>query len=425
MKQMITIVTGILLSLLFACSDDKLPEAVTPANKEGKRTITFSISHKEERNFEVTTKAEGTVVTDEYAVKIYLFEKVKNETTRQDEFRLIQSNPVTTPLYTLEGLNEESTYTYIFVATSLANKTALEAIDFSSVIMTPDPSITLPMTPASPQAKSILENCFISFFDDPANNIPSYGAAYSPDPETIPVNRDLDIYGCGSTILPGMTYYTPVDVVMERQFGVVEFVFQDAQAGDRLTCSFSSEYYRLYLSQFVTDKSDPDPTYTSENAAAFPAGVFTDLGLTDYSEGDYYSASGVYFSAYGILPVFQKTKVLTNGENSIQVYMPYTTAAAVGSNVNDLYKANYIRTDFEDLNGAPIKGPKGDITLKVEREGSVLKTYTLSSTPFPIYRNGKTIFSTVGKDYIEIKFGSPDASMDGIHLPDDIWNGDN
>lgn len=430
MKQIIIIGTVLLLSLLSACSDDKLPDIGASGEKGGKRSITFAISNKDEGNFEVTTKAKGSPVTDTYAVKMYLFEKTENETTHQEEFRLILSNAVTTPLYTLEGLNEESTYTYVFVATSIANKAALDAIDFSSVVMTPDPSITLPATPASPDVKSVLENCYISFFDDIANNVPSYGTAFDPTPETIPVNRDLDIYGCGSSILPGMNYYTPVDVVMERQFGVVEFVFQDAQAGDQLTCSFSSEYYRLYLSQLVTDKSNSNSTYTPDNSAAFPAGVFTDMSLPDYPQGDYYSASGIYFSGYGILPVFQKTKVLANGENSIRVYVPYTTAAPVGSSVDEKYKANYIRTDFEDLDhmgsGTTIKGPKGDITLKVERGGSVLKTYTLSDTPFPVYRNGKTIFSTVGKDYIEIKFSSSDVSTDGIYLPtDDIWNGDN
>lgn len=422
MKQIVLIISVCLSSLMYSCTDDNI---VTPTKEdgEGTRNITFAISTGGEGNFDVTTKAKGTVVTDEYAVKFYLFER-----NAADTYELIKTEDVTQPLYTIEDLKTEGSYKYAFIATSVANKDALKAMDFSSVNWGGDTGtdVPIPTQDASVASKSILENCFISFFDDRANSIPTFGTGTedfsSASPETISVNRDLDIFGCGAYIAPGMTFNTPIDAVMERQYGIVEFVFQDAQAGDKLTCSFSSEYYRLYLSQFILNKT-VSTEIISDNVGKIPNDIFTNAGLDNYTEGDYYSASAIFKTYYGLLPIFTRTKELSSGENSIQVYMPYTTAATVGSSVDDKYKANYIRTSLNDVNGS-ITGPKGSITLQVERGGTVIKTYKLDKA-FPIYRNGKTVFKTVGDNFFQVNFGpANEGSNDGINIDGDGWHGE-
>lgn len=418
MKQIILIISVCFSSLLYSCTDDNLADTPTKESSEGKRSITFAISAGDENNLNVTTKAKGTVVTDDYAVKFYLFEKNAN-----DRYELIRKEDITQPLYTIEDLKTEGTYKYTFIATKQANKSALDAMDFSSTKWDlSNYTITLPNANASVISKSLIENSYISFFDDQGKNIPGYGYEYSPDCETIEVKRDLDIFGCGSEIAPGMTFNTPINVIMERQFGIVEFVFQDAQAGDELTCSFSSEYYRLYFTQMT--KEIARQYFVSDNDAEIASDIFANLGF-DYTKGDYYSALGVYRSGYGILPIFKKTKTLAAGENSIQVYMPYTTAETVGSNVDDIYKANYIRTEFTDIVGNTIKAQKGSVTLEVKRGGTQIKRYT-TDIPFPIYRNGKTIFKTVGDDFLQVKFGpTNDTSGDGIQIDGDGWHGEN
>lgn len=419
MKQIILIISVCFSSLLYSCTDDNLADTPTKESSEEKRSITFAISAGDGNNLNVTTKAKGTVVTDDYAVKFYLFEKNKSSS----RYELIRIEDITQPLYTIEDLKTEGTYKYTFIATKQANKSTLEAMDFSSITWNGDMTITLPNKNASVASKSLIENSYISFFDDQNQGIPSYGVFGSADCETIEVKRDLDIFGCGAEIAPGMTFNTPINVIMERQFGIVEFVFQDAQAGDELTCSFSSEYYRLYFTQMT--KEITRQYFVSDNDAEIASGIFTNAGLSDYTKGDYYSALGAYQSGYGLLPIFKKTKTLAAGENSIQVYMPYTTAEAVGNNVDEKYKANYIRTNLSDINGTPITGQKGSITLKVKRGGVDLKTYT-TDISFPIYRNGKTIFRTVGDDFLQVNFGpANESSGDGIQIDGDGWHGEN
>lgn len=414
MKQIILIMSVCLSLFMYSCSDDNLAGVPEKEGYDGKRNITFALSTGDNNDFNVTTRAKGTVVTDDYAVKFYLFKR-----NADDKYELIKKENITQPLYTIENLDIEGSYKYAFIATSIANQTALDAMDFSSVTWDSNSfNVTIP-NDASTGSKSILENCFISFFDDRSQSIPTFDTD-----ENITINRDLDIFGYGSFLAPGMTFNTPINVIMERQFGIVECIFPDAQPGDKLICSFSSEYYRLYLSQFVINKTDKNSKITSDNFGSIPDNIFTDAGLSKYTQGDYYSASGLYKSMYGTLPIFTKSKEIKAGEKSIQLYMPYTTATVVGTtSVGDIYKANYIRTELTDPDGVIIKGKKGSITLKVERGGATLATYT-SDTAFPIYRNGKTIF-TAAQGYLQVNFGPADAATDdGIHLDGDGWHGD-
>lgn len=409
MKQVLLILS-VLPLFVCSCTDNNLSD--NPGKKDnGEYSITFSLSKSDgDSNFNVTTKSvKGSVITSDYTVVFYLFKK--NEA---DEFELVQKETVTPPLYTITGLDKTATYNYVFVTTKNENAVALDAIDFSSNVGLKPNTVPLPRTQAT--IGSLLKNCFIGYIE--GDGIPTY-AVTSNISEKITINNDLQIYGCGSLFLPGMTSSTPVDVIMERQFGAVEFVYTDAQVNDQLTCSFSTDYYRLYLSQMVRDNN---MNYTSENFADIQAeNSFKKMGINNYTAGDYYSALGI-LKMKATLPIITKTVTLNEGENSIRIYMPYTTAETAGTEVDNIYKANYIR--FSGTGGpasAGIQGVKGSVVLSVTKANGDTRDYKREGTdaPFPIYRNAVTTFTTVGNDYMQISLGNG-----GIGLDDDVWDGD-
>ena len=430
MKQIILIISVCLVAIACSCTDDNLID--NQENNNRKCSVTFEISKSNDSDFNVSTRSAGTVVTDDYSVRFYLFQQINSE------YRLVRTQEVTTPILTLDNLTLDAEYKYIFLAiynpdANVATANVLKAIDFSSgVIDDGSYDVTLPTkeayiknegsTDPDEQKGSLLENCFINFMGD--NSKPTYGIADDGTDEVITINQNIEIFGTGAYFLPG-SYSASIGVVMERQIGVVEFHYKDAQAGDELTCSFSSDYYRLYLSQMIKDKTNPN--YTSENYAIFQPPV-SDMNDKKYSEGDYYSALRVFKSTY-ILPLtFTKTTTLTGSEKTISIYVPYTTAEAAGTVVDEKYQANHIRTGLYGYNlDTDPSLTTGYVTLKVKRNGVENIFQTANPTAFPIYRNAKTIFTASDTGGLTISFGSDGSggSEGGIHIPDDdIWNGD-
>lgn len=435
MKQFLFIISVCISSIVCSCSDENLTSA-PDKESNGKCSVTFSLSKDDSSDFNVSTRSTGTVITDDYTVKFYLFER----DIPSNEYRLVRKNDVTTPVFSLDDLTEDAEYKYVFVAihnpgVDPNTSKVLDAIDFSSGTNGDynegDYSITLPQKAAyiknelssdpDEQKGSLLENCFISFID--YTSLPTYDG--DDTDEVITIDKELEIFGTGAYFIPG-SYSATIGVVMERQIGVVEFQYSEAQAGDVLTCSFSSDYYRLYLSQMVKDKSNPN--YTLENKVVFSTPI-SDIESNEYSTGDYYSALRVFKSTY-IFPLkFERTKTLSDNENSVRFYVPYTTSEAVGTHIeDDKYKANYIRTGLGGNNiGSHENHTTGYVTLQVKRAGTTSTFKTDVPTAFPIYRNGKTIFTASDAGGLTINFGSEGTGGNdgGIHLPDDdIWNGD-
>lgn len=416
MKQVILILSVILSVIVCSCSDDI---SVDNLKKEGRGecSVTFELSKSNDFGLDVITRSSNIIpIPEEYSVMFYLFQADGNE------YKLIRGpEAITSPVLTLDNLTEDMEYRYVFVAINNPKKNEvmanmLKALDFGTTVMTPgDWTIQLP-SEASTTNHSLLKNCFLDIFD-----YTTYGDAGDGSQKeyiTIDPDKDMDIFGAGSYFLPG-SITAAIAVTLERQVGMVEFKYEDATAGDQLECSFSSDYYRLYLSQMVKDKNNTN--YTSENAALFSyASADDDNPIKDYTQGDYYSVSRLFYTNVLGLPTFKKNVTLTGTEKSIKVFMPYTTSTVVGTTVDDIYKAHHIRTTLSaDATNTP-----GDITLNITKANGTTTSFKKAGTPFPIYRNGKTIFTTVGSDYLSVNFGN--AADDGIHLPDDDkWNGDN
>lgn len=410
MKQIITILSAYLFMALCSCSDESLPD-LSEKKSDNKCSVTFTISRSGGSDLDMTTRSNNiAVITENYSVMFYLFQADGNE------YKLIREPElVTSPVLTLENLTENAEYRYVFVAIynptkDEATAKILQAYDFGTTGMDFDGfTIDLPVF-ASTNTQSLLRNCFLDIFNK--NQQLTY-----QDNEIIGITEDRDIFGAGAYFLPGATS-SAISVVLERQIGVVEFKYEEAVPGDKLECSFASDYYRLYLSQMVKDVKNVN--YTSENFARFPNPV-EDTDGSNYSEGDYYTISHLFVTNNQGLPTFKKEVTLSGTEKSIKVYMPYTTSAAIGTEVADKYKAHYNRTGVTGDASIPLD----NIILNITKADGTSQKFEKVSAPFPIYRNGKTIFTTVGADYLSIKFGNNNTD-NGIYIPDeDKWNGDN
>lgn len=407
---MVWIAAWILVACFCSCSD-KEAGGIAPGTDKAFRDITLAIQKEAGDVPGDRTKAGGTLVPSDYTVLFYLFERVDSASdTDYEKFRFIRREEITGPLYTIRNLRAEGYYRFVFIATKTAYAEILMAKDLATAVYGNEAN-AVTLAGEATLNKSLLENCYLELFG--TANTPTYG---NPDDaslrETFTIDRDLQIFGDGFNLLAGMEYSTPVNVLMQRQMGVVEFECPDAAEGDTLTASFSSDYYRLYLSQMVKDFNIQK--YTSENSAVFPA---SPQGWEVPPNGDYYSSSFFFVNNNEPgLPIFQKSEIMAAGQTRMRMYVPYTTAEPAGTAVSEIFKANYKRTTMP---GA-LQGTEGSVKLAVGRQNG-RKSYERSDT-FPIYRNVKTVFRATGEGLLVLHFGT--GSNGGIEVDDDIWDGE-
>ena len=94
MKQFLFIISVCISSIVCSCSDENLTSA-PDKESNGKCSVTFSLSKDDSSDFNVSTRSTGTVITDDYTVKFYLFER----DIPSNEYRLVRKNDVTTPVF--------------------------------------------------------------------------------------------------------------------------------------------------------------------------------------------------------------------------------------------------------------------------------------------------------------------------------------
>lgn len=407
MKQILYIAAFIIC--FHACADKEITDGGEDS-VHGVRNITFAIQ-KEGEYFGGNTKAKGSLVPSDYTVLFYLFERVDAaQDPDYEKFRLIRREQITSPLYTIKDLRTEGYYQIVFIAAKTDIARLLSAKDFATAVYGND-SYTITLAGEATLNKSLLPNCYLELFG--TSTTPTYGDLNDPNvKETFTISQDIEVFGDGSILVPAMEYSTPVNVLMRRQLGVVEFECPDAQEGDILTASFSSDYYRLYLSQMVQDVKTRK--FTSENNAVFSP---SPQGWDVPPPGDYYSSSFYFLNnTQSGLPVFQKIQTMTAGQKRIRIYAPYTSADTAGTVVAEINKANYKRTEA----AVGLQGPEGSVKLIVNR-GGTSKIYQSTST-FPIYRNTRTLFKATGEGLLIVGFGS--GASGGINIDDDIWDGE-
>lgn len=407
MKNLIYILSMMLLALLASCSDD---ERLLPGKEENgsrMRSITFSLMLDESKDFSVSTRSNdknGVPFDDpnlkgKYVVYLYLFREEENG---NQEYILDRMEKVETSLYSIQNLEYSVNYKYLFVAVSMGDESETfltSARDLMTTQFSFDESI---FTPAQKIQEDIsnLNNCFFPFFSEDNENL-----SYEED-LTFNIERDLEIFADGNAIPGNLEYHTPTKLLMTRQIGVVEIELDSKEvAGKEISCSVNSDYYRLYFSQMIKNEQG---IYTSQNTANFED---TDGNqLVDYGSSDYYSSNYTFITTNeGLLPTFTKTVTVpaeaANTEKYyLQLYLPYTTAQPVGASVPTYEQANIVYSTSTTSTTPGVSINIDGVTYNADRA-------------FPIHRNTRTVFWIKG-GRLETIFG-----QGGIGLEDDEWDG--
>lgn len=383
MKQVFYIL--LLLCFFTSCERDIL--TVREENGDA-RTVTFNLSGVESPFVTTVTKATGKQAADlsELDVIFYLFKYVGKD----DKYKLVNIKQVTEIIFTM-AIDANTDYKYLIAAAKKIPGTGINPLIVAKDYNTMDVmGGTFEVRNATVADSSFIENCFFDI---------SGSVAYT-DGENISMNENPEIFADGFNLLTSYNFHTPVDVVLKRQVGAVEFKVTGLTPGTVHTfeCSIPSDYYRLYLSQIV--RKDVSSDYTSQNQ-----GSNADLSdLAGVEAGDYYGKVAEANGASSFL-YFTKKETVSSGENyNFFIYMPFTVASQNISTTSLYYQGN--------ANGNPSLGD-GSLTLTID--GTRGYTYT---KPFPVYRNKKSYFLLKGDNDLECQLGN-------IGLDDDPWDGNN
>lgn len=402
MRNLIYILSMMLLALLASCSDD---ERLLPGKEENgsrMRSITFSLMLDESKDFSVSTRSNdknGVPFDDpnfkgKYVVYLYLF---REEQDGNQEYILDRMEKVETSLYSIQNLEYSVNYKYLFVAVSMGDESETfltSARDFGTM------SFDNPVTETIKINTTNLKNCFFPFFSEDNGNL-SYG-----EDVTFSIERDLVVFADGNAIPGNLEYHTPTKLLMTRQIGVVEIELDSKDvAGKEISCSVNSDYYRLYFSQMIKDSKDG---YTSQNGADFEDEDTGDWSET-YGPGDYFSNASNGMASIETLPTFTKTvtvpaEVANTEKYYLQLYLPYTTAQPVGASVPANEQANFVYSNSTTSTTPGVSINIDGVTYNADRA-------------FPIHRNTRTVFWIKG-GRLETTFG-----QGGIGLEDDEWDG--
>lgn len=349
---------------------------------EDVHTLTFNLSGIESPFETNITRAvnKQTIDLATFDVIFYLFEQTESD------YQLVVKKSITEVIFKIDGIKKEVNYKYVIAA---APKKAgcpinplLVAKDYNTMEISG-------FTVEDAAVKSSIDNCFFDVF----------GPLTYSDGETIPINENPEIFADGFDLSTSFDFHTPVDIVLKRQMGAVEFKVTGLTPDTEHTfaCSVPSDYYRLYLSQIVRESASKD--YTSQNN-----GLNDKLGEYNVDAGDYYGKIASVSGSSTLLSFTKQETITTSGDNyNFCIYMPYTIASE-STVTTSLYNGGNANTS-EEL-GA------GTLTFTVDA-----KTYTYIK-PFPIYRNKKSYFLMKGDNELECKLGN-------INLDDDSWNGNN
>lgn len=361
------------ICLFASCEKEIVVSRETDSNIN---TVTFKLSSIESSFTSNVTKAAANSVVNlsEYDVMFYLFKQTDLG------YQLTVKKPVTEILFKIE-VEKEKNYKYVIAATKKRAGTGINPLIVAKDYFQGYSG----EVEATVESASLLSNCF---FDICGTGSLAFGGG-----EEVSINENPEIYAGGFDLSTSYTFHTPVDIVLKRQIGAVEFRLTGLTPGTQHTfkCSVPSDYYRLYLSQIV--RVDVNHDFDSQNK-----GVNEDTGIID--GGDYYgNVSGVsdflYFTK-------EETLTVTSDKYNFYIYMPYTIASE-NTITNGLYSegnANY----SENIG-------QGTLTLTIDNT----QNYTYSKA-FPIYRNKKSYFLLKGENELECKLGN-------IALDDDEWNG--
>lgn len=370
------------MQLLTSCEK----EMSTPMEKDGDvHTLTFNLSGIESPFDTNITRASGkqTIDLNTFDVMFYLFKQVGN-----DDYQLVVKKAITEVIFKIDAIEPEVNYKYVIVAAPKKAGSTINPILVAKDYNTMD-ILGGTFEVGDATVNSSIYNCFFDMF----------GTRTYSDDDAITIDKNPEIFADGFDLSTSYDFHTPVDVVLKRQMGAVEFKVTGLSTGTEHTfaCSIPSDYYRLYLSQIVRESASKD--YTSQNN-----GLNDELNGYGVDAGDYYGKIASVNSGSTLLSFTKQETITTSGSTyNFCIYMPYTIASE-----------STVTTSLYNGGNANTSEALGAGTLIFTVDG---KTYTYSK-PFPIYRNKKSYFLMKGDNELECKLGN-------INLDDDPWDGNN
>lgn len=363
------ILTGLLMLLMAAfwtsCSEDTIG---TETNESKLSSVTFHIGGIEGLR---TRAANGIEDIDfnKYGARLYLFkDQIKDSQTDPNNpypgFTLA-SDPVeiTEGYVTIDNLNRtEYNYIYIIVAYEKAYAEEAKVMSWDADNYTGN---------ELEADESLYTTCYIAALDENNSNAP-----YS-----LQGDDKFMIYGAGGEIVSQLDQFVPVEVILTRQMGAVVFS-TGAEDIERIpaSCTITTDYYRLYLSQIIETQSG------------------TQNHCSDFASQNSYPDISIEFSGGAFI----------NELKGYMVYLPCTTTKAYesyeASNIPDNEKINYKYAEPEAT---------GTTSITVEGE-----TYATSQL-FPIYPNRRTILTIGDGSKITVSFGDDKGNIN----QEGDWNG--
>lgn len=404
MNKLLFMVWAVASVLFVSCSEDEMQNDLQNENK-GPYTVTFNLSIESGDGLSVSTRSgEGDserVDLSKYLVYVYWFH-VEAGGSLYDMTLMDENQPElideTKYSYTKTFDEEEKGKRHAYLFLAVPKDKGLDGVitNIKDVKMVEGDGYSFSTNSQPITTSSLLKNCYIPFFiDDESEEKNNSKTEFS-------ANRKMEIFGEGSTIALVSSFTE--NVVLKRQFGVVRIKANGQDyTGKSVTCKINSDYYRLYLTQMIkVPNADDGGSFAKEYES-------TNDALSDDGSiygGDYFSTT--YQADPSVATFVWKSESITASDldekGNINIYLPYTTAKAVGNDIPSEEQTNY------SYNNQVVPFPSS-ITFEIDGQ-----KYEYTSQ-FPIYRNGITPFYLKGTQMVI------DWENGGIDLDNDNWDG--
>lgn len=317
----------------------------------------------------IQTRAGETYNPDDYLVDMYIFSEQKNSPgTGFDSYTFESKKEFgTSRLVTLDNLDKDKNYAFIFVGYEPEYKDKAKARSYDSESFCVGPEL---------KGADSYTSSYVEIFD----GMDSWG--FTNNGEICPYEKineaddEYMIYGAAfdwaATEVPN---YTPMSVRLTRQMGAVVFRSQIEHDGSsEIGCNIYTRYYRLYLSQILEPK-EKSTTNTND---------------------DYIIDESAYIKHTFSAP----SRENADGSKDYIIYVPCTTTRSVDE-----------LNEYKDEYANQISGFPTSFTINGQ-------TYT-TSVPFPVFPNRRTILTLMSDNQLQISFEDANG---GVSY-DDEWNG--
>lgn len=370
------ILSGLLALLMAAlwasCSEDTIGTEETNGGKSS--SVTFHLGGIEGLH---TRAADGTenFNSDKYGAKLYLFKDVAEGSSTDPNnpypnFKLDREPVEIKDAYvTIDELDRQN-YNYIYIIVGYEKDYENEA-----TVKSWNANDWVGTDLVVGDDGSLYTTCYIAALDENNSNAPYTQKGEEP----------FMIYGAGGEIASQLDQYIPVEVVLTRQMGAVVFSTGAENIEKSVTCTITTDYYHLYLSQIIETVSG------TRNHSNDYAGANSNPNIEVIFDGGFNIDEPKGYMLY--LPC-TTTKEYAVGEHGEYLYLDSKEYANYFYDSDGVYQSGKTSIEFGN------------------------KTYSTSEL-FPIYPNRRTILTIGDGSKINVSFGDEEGKID----QEGDWNG--